>query len=78
MPSLLELHSATPVATPETYSLLVKLNASGVRLRVEDGRIRWRASAAGMTVALIREVKAREAELLAILEELAVVQAEVS
>ena len=59
-------------SSPETYSLIVRLNDRGVQLRVEGGRIRWKASDGAMTISLIREIKAHEAELVAILGELEV------
>lgn len=51
------------------YALFVTLNNLNVCIRAEGNRIRWKAPHGAMTVDLVRQIKAHEAELVRIVNE---------
>lgn len=64
------------VATPAAHDLLRKLNASGIKLTLEDGKLRAHAPPQKMTVELQAAIRAQKEQLIELLTEEASLEAE--
>ena len=59
--------SSSPALQTTAPELLRVLTGLGIELRVESNQVRWRAKSGVMSVTIVRQIKAHEAELIALL-----------